>query len=164
MNSGKALLKSFAFARNRVTDFQTRQMPLPKIFVPEMQWPDAEDSLAILISNKTNNKLKMKIAITSVGNSPDAKLDSHFGRCSYLVIYDTKTQSTEYIPNPCKENVEGAGPATARFVAARGVKKVVSGEFGGKVKSIFDSLQIQLVVLHVADRSVSDIIKMLNHN
>lgn len=105
----------------------------------------------------------MKIAITSTGNNLEAKLDSRFGRCAYLVIYDTDSHSTEYIPNPGKDNIEGAGPATAQFVASRGVKKIVSGEFGGKVKSLFDSLKIQLVVLHVAERSVSEIIKMINH-
>ncbi len=105
----------------------------------------------------------MKIAITSTGNNPAAKIDSRFGRCSYLVFYDTETRSTEYVPNPGKENIEGAGPATAQFVASRGVKRVVSGEFGGKVKSIFDSLQIQLVVLNDPEKSIIEIIAMLNH-
>lgn len=65
----------------------------------------------------------MKVAITSTGNSPDATLDSRFGRCSYFVVYDTETRATEYIPNPNKENVEGAGPASVQLVASRGVKK-----------------------------------------
>lgn len=45
----------------------------------------------------------MKVAISSTGSSPDAKLDSHFGRCSFFVIYDTETAATEYIPNPIKK-------------------------------------------------------------
>ncbi len=105
----------------------------------------------------------MKIAITSTGNSPESKLDSRFGRCSYFVIYDTENLATEYIPNPNKENVEGAGPASAQLVASRGVVKVVSGEFGAKVKSLFDSLQIQLVVLNEPEKKISEIIEMLNH-
>ena len=105
----------------------------------------------------------MKIAITSTGNNPEAKLDSRFGRCSYFAVFDTESLSTEFIPNPNKENVEGAGPASVQFVASRGVKKVVSGEFGAKVKSIFDSLQIQLVVLSDTEKKISDIIELLNH-
>jgi predicted Fe-Mo cluster-binding NifX family protein len=104
----------------------------------------------------------MKVAITSTGNSPDATLDSRFGRCSYFVIYDTESQSTEFIPNPNKENLEGAGPASAQLVASRGAKKVISGEFGAKVKSIFDSLQVQLVVLKDIDKKISEIIALLN--
>lgn len=105
----------------------------------------------------------MKIAITSTGNSPESNLDSRFGRCSYFVVYDNESHSTEFIPNPNKENVEGAGPASVQLVASRGVKKVVSGEFGAKVKAIFDQLQIQLIVLNEPEKKISDIIELLNH-
>jgi predicted Fe-Mo cluster-binding NifX family protein len=105
----------------------------------------------------------MKIAITSEGNSPDSKLDRRFGRCNYFVIYDTETKSTEYIPNPNKDNIEGAGPASAQLVASKGVKKIISGEFGGKVKSIFDSLQIQLIALSDPEKSIKDIIVLVSH-
>ncbi len=106
----------------------------------------------------------MKVAITSTGNALTSKLDSRFGRCSYFVVYDTETQSTEFIPNPNKEHVEGAGPASVQLVASRGVKKVVSGEFGSKVKSVFDQLQIQLIIFPDQEKSISDIIDLLHHN
>jgi predicted Fe-Mo cluster-binding NifX family protein len=105
----------------------------------------------------------MKVAITSTGNSPEAKIDSRFGRCLYFVIYDTETHSTEYIPNPNKENVEGAGPASVQVIASKGAAKVVSGEFGAKVKVLFDSLKIQLVVVNDPEKKISEIIEMLNH-
>jgi len=106
----------------------------------------------------------MKIAITSTGNSLDASLDSRFGRCSYFVIYDTESQSTEFIPNPNKEALEGAGPASVQLIASRGVKKVVSGEFGAKVKNLFDSMQIQLIVLNDTEKKISEVIEILNQN
>jgi len=105
----------------------------------------------------------MKVAITSTGNSPESTLDSRFGRCAYFVVYDTESQATEFIPNPNKESVEGAGPASVTLVASRGVKKVVSGEFGAKVKAIFDQLQIQLVVLNEPEKKIREIIDLLNH-
>ena len=105
----------------------------------------------------------MKVAITSTGNSPEATLDRRFGRCPYFVIYDTETEATEYIPNQNKENIEGAGPASVQVIASKGAIKVVSGEFGAKVKSLFDSLQIQLIVLNDPEKRISEIIKMLNH-
>lgn len=104
----------------------------------------------------------MKVAITSTGNSTDAKIDSRFGRCSYFVIYDTETASTEFIPNPNLESIEGAGPASVQLVASKGVAKVVSGEFGSKVKSIFDQLKIQLIVVNDPSKKISDIIELLN--
>ena len=105
----------------------------------------------------------MKVAISSIGNSPDAKLDSHFGRCSYFVIYDTETSATEYIPNMYKENIEGCGPASVQFLASKGVKKIVSGEFGVKVKAISDSFQIQLIVLKDQEKTINEISRLLNH-
>ncbi len=106
--------------------------------------------------------LNMKVAITSSGNSLEAKLDSRFGRCSYFVIYDTETKAIEFVPNSNKESIEGAGPGSVQLVASRGVEKVVSGEFGAKVKSIFDSLQIQLVVINSQEKTISEIIGLLN--
>jgi len=103
----------------------------------------------------------MKVAITSTGNGPESKIDSRFGRCSYFAIYDTESNSTEYVPNPNKESIEGAGPAAVEFVASRGVKKVISGEFGAKVKPIFDQLCIQLVVINDPEKNISDIISLL---
>ncbi len=105
----------------------------------------------------------MKIAITSTGNSPDSKMDERFGRCSYFVIYDTESKSTEFIPNPNKEAENGAGPASVQLAAQRGVEKIVSGEFGMKIKSLIDSLKIQMIVMSDRDKTVAQIIEMLNH-
>ncbi|MGE4587216.1 MAG: NifB/NifX family molybdenum-iron cluster-binding protein [Mangrovibacterium sp.] len=104
----------------------------------------------------------MKIAITSTGNTPDAQLDSRFGRCSWFVIYDTETRGTEFIPNPNKDCVEGAGPASVQLVTSKGVKKVVSGEFGQKVKTIFDQLQIKLIMINRENARISEIIELLD--
>ena len=105
----------------------------------------------------------MKVAITSTGNSLESKLDSHFGRCSYFVVYDTESHAIELIPNPYKENIEGAGLASAQLIASRGAVKVVSGEFGTKVKSLFDSLKIKLIILKDPDIKINAIIKLINH-
>jgi predicted Fe-Mo cluster-binding NifX family protein len=105
----------------------------------------------------------MKVAITSTGNSLDSTLDSRFGRCAYFVIFDTQSKSTEFIPNPAKEAVEGAGPQAVKLVSSRAVQKIVSGEFGMKIKPLLDSLKIQMIVVKDPEKRVSDIIEMLNH-
>ncbi len=105
----------------------------------------------------------MKIAITSTGNSTDSIIDQRFGRCSYFVVYDTESKSTEFIPNPNKDAEEGAGPASVELVASRNVKKIVSGEFGIKIKSLIDSLKIQMIVIKEPTKRIKDIIEMLHH-
>ncbi len=89
-------------------------------------------------------------------------LDERFGRCSYFVIYDTESKSTEFIPNPNKDAENGAGPASVQVVASRNVSKIVSGEFGMKIKSLVDSLKIQMIVVK-EPKKISEIIEMLEH-
>jgi predicted Fe-Mo cluster-binding NifX family protein len=104
----------------------------------------------------------MKIAITSTGNSLESKLDQRFGRCGFFIIYDNETQGIEFLPNPNRESQEGAGPASVQLVASRNVKKIISGEFGIKIKSLLDSLKIQMIVLKEPEKTIGDIINMLN--
>jgi predicted Fe-Mo cluster-binding NifX family protein len=104
----------------------------------------------------------MKVAITSTGNNLESKLDQRFGRCSYFVIYDTETKGIEFIPNPNKNAANGAGPASVQIVASREVQKIISGEFGMKIKSLLDSLKIQMIVLKEPEKSINEIIEMLD--
>ena len=104
----------------------------------------------------------MKIAITATGKSPDAMIDTHFGRCSYFVIYDDVTEGIEFIPNPNRDLSENAGSASVEFLAARGVSKVVSAEFGQTIKELFDTFRIQLIIFREKE-TVSKIIQLLEN-
>ena len=105
----------------------------------------------------------MKVAITSTGNSLESTIDQRFGRCAYFVIYDTETKAMEFIPNPNRDVEDGAGPASVQLVASRNVSKIIAGEFGTKIKSLLDSLKIQIIVLKEPEKKISEIIEMLNH-
>ncbi len=105
----------------------------------------------------------MKVAITSTGNSPDSMLDPRFGRCSWFVIYDTETGSTEFIPNPYKNEEEDVGLAVVNLIISRQVKEIISGEFGVKVKSLLDRRQVQLILLKESGFTITKIIELLNH-
>ena len=104
----------------------------------------------------------MKVAITSTGNSIESKIDQRFGRCSYFVIYDTNNKGIEFLPNPNKEAQEGAGPASVQLVASKNVQKIISGEFGIKIKSLLDSLKIQMIMIKEPEKTIQEIIDMLN--
>jgi predicted Fe-Mo cluster-binding NifX family protein len=105
----------------------------------------------------------MKVAITSKGNTLESVIDSRFGRCAYFVIYNTESSSVEFLPNPNKDVEEGAGPASVQLIASRNVNKIISGEFGMKIKSLLDSLKIQMIVIKEPEKQIKDIINMLNH-
>jgi predicted Fe-Mo cluster-binding NifX family protein len=104
----------------------------------------------------------MKVAITSTENRLEAKMDRRFGRCMYFVIYDLETGGYEIIPNPNQNMIEGAGPASVKLVAGKGVKKIVSGEFGAKIKSLFDQLQIQLITFDSEEKTVQEIVELFD--
>ena len=102
----------------------------------------------------------MKVAITSSGNTAAASLDQRFGRCAYFAIYDTDTQELAFVENSAKNADSGAGPAAVAIVAAQGVQKIVSGEFGFKIKGMLDDLNIQMVMVK-DDKTVEEIIALL---
>ncbi len=105
----------------------------------------------------------MKVAITSTGNSLESTIDLRFGRCSYFIIYDTESKSIEFIPNPNKDIEENAGQASVELVVSRNAKKIISGEFGLKIKPLLDSQKIQMIVLKNSNKKIKNIIEMLNH-
>jgi len=105
----------------------------------------------------------MKIAITSTGNTPDAQLDNRFGRCEYFAFYDTEDHSIKYLPNPHKNDVKSAGEESIKLIASKGVQKVLSGEFGVKVKNQADKYRIQLIMLEDTTKTIAELIQMLDH-
>jgi predicted Fe-Mo cluster-binding NifX family protein len=106
----------------------------------------------------------MKIVITSTGNTLVSILDERFGRCSYFVLYDNKTGGIEFLPNPNRDIDEGAGEASVKLMSERKVEKIISGEFGVKIKPLLDSLQIQMIMLKNTNNTIQDIINLLNHS
>lgn len=105
----------------------------------------------------------MKVAITSTGNTLESTLDTRFGRCAYFFIYDIENKAMEFIPNSNINTEEGAGPASVQFMASRNINKIISGEFGIKIKSLLDCLKIQMIVLKNPEKKIKEIIEMLNY-
>ncbi len=105
----------------------------------------------------------MKVAIASNGDTLDAKIDLSFARCAWFIVYDTESGTMEFIPNPNKDAEEHAGNAAVELISSRGVSMIVSGEFGMKIKSMLDSIHIQMVVIKDSTKRISDIIDLLTN-
>ena len=102
----------------------------------------------------------MKIAITSSGNTIDAMLDQRFGRCAYFAFYDTESKDLKFVENTNKDVAEGAGPAAVAMVANEKVVKIISGEFGFKIKGMLNDLNIQMVMIK-ENKTIEDIVNLL---
>jgi predicted Fe-Mo cluster-binding NifX family protein len=105
----------------------------------------------------------MKYAITSRGKSLNARIDAHFGRCEYIVIYDLETKGWEFLPNPYKELDEGVGPLLVEMLHEKGISRIVSGSFGINIKDLLDSKHIQMIIPKDDKISVSSIIEMVEN-
>lgn len=104
----------------------------------------------------------MKIAVTSMGNTMESTMDPRFGRCTWFLIYNTETKEFNFIKNPAIEETEGAGPAAVKFIASQGVKKIISGEFGIKVRPLLEQLDIEMISNKESDKNMQEIIENFN--
>lgn len=104
----------------------------------------------------------MKVAISSKDNNLESEMDSRFGRCNFFAIYDSADKSTIFVDNTAASLAEGAGPAALQLLTARGVNKIVSGDFGVKIKTLSSDLNVQLIVLRERN-TIGNIINLLNH-
>lgn len=106
------------------------------------------------------NRKEMKVVITSQGNDSQSIVDARFGRCAYFAIYDIESRTLTFKKNPNKEVEEGAGPASVSFVANLGASKIVSGEFGAKIRTLLNDLKIQMIIMK-QEKTIQEIVELL---
>ena len=105
----------------------------------------------------------MIVAITSTGNSLESFIDPRFGRCSCFVFYNTETKESVFQPNPFKDNDEGVGVAVVDWISAFSCSKIISGQFGMKIKPLLDENRIQLILVNDLELTIRQIINLLDH-
>jgi predicted Fe-Mo cluster-binding NifX family protein len=103
----------------------------------------------------------MKTAISASDCSFNALVDSHFARCSCFVIHDDLTGSVEFLPNPYMNITEDAGFKVVEMLHEKHVKTIIAMNFGMKIKSLLDTLQIQMIVIQDQMMTVTHIIELL---
>jgi predicted Fe-Mo cluster-binding NifX family protein len=100
----------------------------------------------------------MKVLITSSGKSLDSDFDLRFGRAAWFCVFNTESNKIEFIENENVHHNSGAGTKTAEKMIGLGVQKIITGDFGPKVKDILGKFSIQLVIIKDRDLTVGDII------
>lgn len=104
----------------------------------------------------------MKTAVTSTGNQLQSTFDMRFGRSAWFCVFDTETNSVEFIENENKNINGGAGTKAAEKIAEQGVTQVISGDFGPKAKELLERFKIQMIILKEPEKQIKEIIVMLN--
>lgn len=86
----------------------------------------------------------MKLVITAQESSLESQVDQRFGRCQWLILFDTKTNQWEAFENPGVRQSGGAGVAAAQFVADQKADVVMSGDFGPNAARAFSAANIEM--------------------
>lgn len=87
----------------------------------------------------------MIIAITSKGEGLNSVADHHFGRAEGFTLYNTETDTIEFVSNLSNKNAsQGAGTQSAALMAHYKVKAVVSGSFGPKAEQSLSAQNIKM--------------------
>jgi predicted Fe-Mo cluster-binding NifX family protein len=86
----------------------------------------------------------MIICVTSSGNSIDSVLDPRFGRCSYFVISDLKTNEHSIIENAAGSSGGGAGISSGQLMVEKNVEVIITGNVGPNAMNVLKTAGIEI--------------------
>ena len=86
----------------------------------------------------------MKIAITSLGETLEAKVDPRFGRAARFVVIDTETMDFNVIKNENVDAAGGAGINSAKVVTDAGAEALLTGNCGPNAERTLHAAGIKL--------------------
>ncbi len=87
----------------------------------------------------------MKICLTAEGNTLESNVDSRFGRCKWFIIYDTKTDDFEALPNANAAGMGGVGIQNSTLMAEKNVEVVLTGNLGPNAANILQQAGIKAI-------------------
>ncbi len=88
----------------------------------------------------------MKIAVSVTENSPNAEVDPRFGRARGFLIYDTDTNTYQFIDNTESDQMShGAGINAAQKVVDAGANVVLTGQVGPKAYEVLSSAGVEII-------------------
>ncbi len=84
----------------------------------------------------------MKIAVASSGKEKSSPVSPVSGRAEYYLIFENG-KLVKTISNPFRMGGGGAGPSVVQMLHNEGVKKIISGQFGHKMKDAMEEKGIE---------------------
>jgi predicted Fe-Mo cluster-binding NifX family protein len=87
----------------------------------------------------------MKICITTTGKNLNSSIDQVFGRCSYFLLVDSKTQEFKAITNKAKESERGAGIAASQTVVDLKAEAVICNKIGPNAQMVLEKSGIKII-------------------
>lgn len=96
----------------------------------------------------------MKICVSAMGGSMEAKVSERFGRAPYFIIVESEGMSFIPVANGAESMQGGAGPEAVRQAAEKGAQVVLTGDLGPNAKSALAAAGITGVTGVSGDKTV----------
>lgn len=103
----------------------------------------------------------MIVAVTSSGNRLDSKIDKLCGRCSYFMLYYSKSKTKVFHANPYYDAEDNIAEAVTDFFKKQKVSMLVTGSIGARMEAALTQKGIR-VVLNNPDVSIEEIINYIS--
>ena len=105
----------------------------------------------------------MKLIISAQDPSLESSVDRRFGRCTWLILFDTETNQWEAFQNPGSIQSGGAGVAAAQFVVDKGAEVVLSGDFGPNASRAFQAANIGMQRFTDSTKTVQEAVNQFKY-
>ena len=105
----------------------------------------------------------MKLIISAQNSSLESQVDRRFGRCAWLILFDTETHQWEAFENPGVSQSGGAGVAAAQFVVDKGAEVVLSGDFGPNASRAFQAANIGMQRFTDSTKTVQEAVNQFKY-
>ncbi|MBU2539038.1 MAG: hypothetical protein KKH22_11430 [Proteobacteria bacterium] len=96
------------------------------------------------------------IAVAAENSTPAAMISAVAARSPYFLFFDEKGDLVEAVANPHLQVPGGAGPQVVEFLAAKGIKTIIAGEFGAKMVG---AMRTKGIASRIASGKVADAVR-----
>jgi len=99
---------------------------------------------------------KPPIAVAAEGQTAAVQVSKLAARAPFFLFFDATGGLVEAVANPYQRTAGGAGPQVVEFLAARGVKTVIAGEFGAQMTA---AMKAKGMIFRTASGNVAEAVK-----
>ncbi|MFU0832384.1 MAG: Dinitrogenase iron-molybdenum cofactor family protein (Modular protein) [Oscillospiraceae bacterium] len=86
----------------------------------------------------------MKIAVPVESKSLDVPVFPSFGRTAFFVLYDTQTDTHEFLDNSAAASQGGAGIKAAQMLVDHGAQAVITQRCGNNAAQVLNAAKIKM--------------------
>ncbi|HBI15168.1 MAG TPA: hypothetical protein DDY20_06585 [Desulfobulbaceae bacterium] len=100
-------------------------------------------------------------AVAAESESAAAQVSAQAARSPYFLLFDEQGGLVEAVANPYQQAAGGAGPQVVEFLAGKGIRTIIAGEFGSKLTA---AMKGKGMTFQTATGSAADAVRTyLNH-